>query len=185
MTIVAVTKTFGPEAVRAAMAAGLTHVGENYAQELVAKAAQLEQQPTWHYLGAVQRRKVKDLAPLVASYDGVARAVELDEIAKRAPGAKVLIEVDWSGEEGRGGCDPEAVLGLVAHGRDLGLEVAGLMTVAPVGEGRAEAAFTSTAALADDLQLPERSMGMSDDLEVAVKAGSTMVRVGRALFGAR
>ena len=181
----AVTKTFGPEAVRAAMAAGLTHVGENYAQELIAKAAQLELQPTWHFLGAVQRRKVKDLAPFVSSFDGVARAVELDEIAKRAPGARVLIEVDWTGEEGRGGCAPAEAPGLVAHGRELGLEVAGLMTVAPVGEGRAEVAFAATAALADELELPERSMGMSDDLEVAVKAGSTMVRVGRALFGAR
>lgn len=186
--VLAVTKGFGPEAVTAAVGAGLGDVGENYAQELVAKAAALAPGTAgavrWHYLGAVQRNKVQSLAPLVDCWDSVARVVEGREIARRRPGAAVLVEVDASGVPGRTGCTAGEVPLLVGELVALGLEVRGLMTVAPRGPG-ARAAFRLVRDLADRLGLPERSMGMTDDLEDAVAEGSTMVRVGRALFGDR
>jgi PLP dependent protein len=181
--VIAVTKGFGADAVVGARAAGLSDVGENYAAELVQKAPG-PPGTHWHYLGAVQRNKVRSLAPLVDVWQGVARQVEGERIAQCAPGAMVLVEVDCTGLPGRGGCAPDAVPALVEGLRQLDLSVRGLMTVAPRGEAAAPA-FRQVANLADTLGLPERSMGMSDDLEAAVAAGSTMVRIGRALFGER
>jgi PLP dependent protein len=189
--VVAVTKGFGPDAVRAALEAGLADVGENYAQELLAKDAavrgEIGDEPLvrWHFLGAVQRNKVAALARVVACWQGVARSVEGEAIARRHPGAVVLVEVDVTGVRGRNGCGPDEVPGLVADLRAAHLDVRGLMTVAPQDPDGARRAFRLVRALADDLGLVERSMGMSDDLEVAVAEGSTMVRVGRALFGDR
>lgn len=189
VTVVAVTKGFGPDAVRAALGAGLVDIGENYADELVAKAAAVEggtPAPRWHFLGAIQRNKVARLAPLVGCWQGLSRLEEGRAIATRRPGAKVLVQVDIAGIPGRGGCHPDGVPGLVSALRHQELEVAGLMAVGPPGppEG-SRSGFRSVAVLADRLDLPVRSMGMTDDLEVAVAEGSTMVRVGRALFGER
>jgi PLP dependent protein len=190
--VIGVTKSFGAEAVRAALDAGLRDLGENYAAELVSKAGEArgEQQDdagsvTWHFLGAVQRNKVAQLAPLVGVWQSVARVAEGERIARFAPQARVLVQVETTGLPGRNGCPPEATGPLVAQLRNLGLEVRGLMTVAAPGEGAAEESFETVRRLADHLGLEERSMGMSDDLEAAVGAGSTMVRIGRALFGAR
>ena len=185
--VLGVTKGFGPEAVRAALGAGLPEVGENYAAELVTKAAELGGDPgvAWHFLGAIQRNKVAQLAPLVAVWQSVARQAEGARIARFAPGARVLVQVDATGLPERNGCPPEGVGELVAQLGDLGLDVRGLMTVAAPGEEQAREAFATVAHLADGLGLEERSMGMSDDLEAAVAAGSPMVRIGRALFGAR
>jgi uncharacterized pyridoxal phosphate-containing UPF0001 family protein len=182
--VLAVTKGFGPEAVVAARAAGLTDLGENYASELQAKAPG-PPGTRWHFLGAVQRNKVGALAPLVDVWQGVARLAEGERIARFAPGARVLIQIDYTGLPGRNGCVPEDVPALVEALRGVGLDVAGLMTVAPPDPSAASAAFGSLGRLADALDLPERSMGMTADLEAAVAAGSTMVRVGRALFGER
>jgi PLP dependent protein len=189
--VVAVTKGFGPEAVVAARDAGLHDIGENYANELVAKAAELEGRPSapsavrWHFLGAIQRNKVARLAPVVGVWQSVARAEEGARIARYAPGATVLVEVDTTGLPGRNGCPPDGVRALVPRLRDDGLDVRGLMTVAAPGPEAADAAFATVRSLADDLGLEERSMGMTDDLEAAVRAGTTMVRIGRALFGER
>ena len=188
--MIAVTKGFGAEAVRAARAAGFEDVGENYAAELVAKAEALAGDPAadglvWHFLGAIQRNKVAALAPRVGMWQSVARESEGARIARFAPGAAALVQVDATGLPGRNGCPPPEVAGLVGRLRDLGLDVRGLMTVAAPGKEAAVEAFTMVAALADQLGLEERSMGMSDDLEAAVAAGTTMVRVGRALFGDR
>jgi len=182
--ILAVTKGFGPEAVRAARAAGLTDIGENYAAELEAKAPG-PVGTRWHFLGAVQRNKVRSLAPLVDVWQGVARLVEGERIAQHAARARVLIQIDYTGLPGRNGCSPESVPELARALMGLDLQVQGLMTVAPQAASQAEAAFQSLSRAADALGLPERSMGMSEDLEAAVAAGSTMVRIGRALFGDR
>ncbi len=192
--IVAVTKGFDADAVTTALAAGLTDIGENYADELVAKAAAVANgpgpgaaaAPVWHFLGAVQRNKVARLAPVVAWWQGVSRVEEGRAIARRAPGATVLVQVDVAGIPGRGGCPPDGVDILIGSLRDEDLDVAGLMAVGPPGPPEeARPGFTLVSEMADRLDLPVRSMGMSDDLEVALSEGSTMVRLGRALFGAR
>ena len=188
--VVAVTKGFGPEAVAAARAAGLGDIGENYANELVAKAAEVAGDPSlplplrWHFLGAIQRNKVARLAPIVALWQSVSRVEEGARIARFAPGAMVLVEVDTTGLSGRNGCPPDGVRALVPRLRDAGLDVRGLMTVAAPGPEAAQS-FATVRSLADELGLEERSMGMTDDLEAAVRAGTTMVRIGRALFGDR
>jgi len=185
VTLVAVTKGFGPEVVAAAIAAGVDDVGESYAQELVAKAAVVDV-PRWHFVGRLQANKVRALAGTVALWQSVDRARLVDEVARRAPGAQVLVQVDVSGEPSKGGCPPEQVPALVERAAAAGLEPAGLMAVGP--QGGPEAArpgFRALVRLADRLGLAERSMGMSGDLEVAVQEGATMVRVGTALFGPR
>ncbi len=193
--IVAVTKGFGPAAAAAALAAGVADLGENYAAELLAKAAALGQLgaadapglvPRWHFLGAVQRRRVARLAPVVWMWHGVARMAEAQEIARHQPGAHVLVQVNTTGLPGRNGCAPEDTPALVGALRALPLEVVGLMVVGPPGPpSAARRSFHQVADLARQLGLAELSMGMSDDLEVALDEGATIVRLGRALFGDR
>lgn len=185
--LIAVSKGFGAEAVEAAVQAGVTDVGESYAQELVAKAAEVSgPAPRWHFIGRLQTNKVKAVARLVDVWHSVDRATLGDEVARRAPGAQVLLQVNVTDEPQKGGCIPAEAPNLVKRFRQGGLEVVGLMAVGATGPAEAaRPGFRLLNRLADRLQLPERSMGMSGDLEVAVEEGSTMVRVGRALFGDR
>jgi PLP dependent protein len=187
ITIIAATKELPTSSVHDAAAAGVFDIGENYAQQLIAKAHEgVPAGVRWHFLGAIQRNKVKALAPLVTMWHGVDRVAAVDVIAARAPGAAVLIEVNTSGEPGKAGCAPAYVAALVDHARDAGLEVRGLMTVGPLGAVEAARdSFRQLARLRDDLSLVELSMGMSRDLEIAVQEGATMVRIGTALFGPR
>lgn len=188
IAIVAVTKGFGSDAVRAAAAAGFTDFGENYAQELLAKATDLGDQLSarWHFLGRLQRNKVRSLAPLVAVWESVDRPELAEEIARRAPGARVYVQANLSGEPNKGGAPFSEVPDLVARARSLGLAVDGLMGVAPAGDPEdARPGFRALVALADDLGVEVRSIGMSGDFEVAVEEGSTELRVGTALFGPR
>lgn len=187
--IVAVTKGFGSAVVRAALDAGCVELGENYAQELWEKADDLAADPpshlpAWHFIGRLQTNKVKAVAPLVALWQSVDRDALVDEIARRAPGAPVLVQVNIGDEPQKGGCPADATEALVTRAADSGLDVRGLMGVAPVGDAAAPA-FALLRRLVDQLGLVECSMGMTDDLEAAVGAGSTMVRVGSALFGPR
>lgn len=187
VVVVAVTKGWGPSAVMAAATAGLADVGENYAQELLAKHAAVSGgPPRWHFIGAVQRNKVKALAPVVGLWQTVDRQAVGRSIAAHAPGAAVLVEVNTTGEPTKAGCAPQATASLVEDLVELGLDVRGLMTVGPAGppEG-ARPAFRALAALAARLGLAEVSMGMTGDLDVAVQEGATMVRVGTGLFGPR
>ena len=188
--IVAVTKGFGVDAPRAALAAGLTMIGENYAQELVSKHEELSpderERVEWHFLGRLQRNKVRSLASIVSVWQSVDRVELIDEIAHRAPGAKIMIQLNLSEEPQKGGAPILEGSALVGHARDVGLDVVGLMGVGSAGDPvDSAAAFGVLVALAEDFGLSERSIGMSDDLEVAVAQGSTMVRVGTGLFGAR
>lgn len=189
VTLLAVTKGFGPEVALAAAEAGLGDLGENYAQELVAKApvlAEAGHQVRWHAIGRLQRNKVRSLAGIVALWQTVDRVDLGLEIAKRAPGAAVLVQVNVSDEPQKGGCAPDETPELVAQLRDAGLDVRGLMTVGRTGDpADARAGFALLRRLADELDLEVRSMGMSGDLEAAVAEGSTLVRVGAALFGPR
>lgn len=186
ITVVAVTKGFDATVAAAATAAGLGDLGENYAQELLAKAAMVGP-VRWHFLGRIQRNKVAALAPHVALWQSVDRVSAAAEVARRAPGAAVLVQVNLAGDPSRPGCGFDALPALVEDALALGLDVRGVMGVAPPGpvEGLARPAFRRLRAAADALGLRECSMGMSGDLEVAVAEGSTMVRVGQALFGSR
>jgi pyridoxal phosphate enzyme (YggS family) len=194
ITVVAVTKGFGPDVVQAAHDAGLADVGENYAQELVAKATALSSGSSgshpgrvrWHFLGSIQRNKVAGLAPLVAVWQTVDRPVAGEAIAHRVPGAQVFVQVNIAREAAKHGCALEDTPDLVDRLRALDLDVRGLMAIGPSGPPElARPGFRALARLARRLELRELSMGMTDDLEVAVQEGATMVRIGRALFGPR
>ena len=182
VTLVAATKTVDVARVQQVVDAGVVDVGENRAQELLAKTA--VQGARWHFLGQLQRNKVRQLAPWVGCWQSVDRVELGAEIARRAPGARVLVEVNVGEEPQKGGCAPAAVPALVDALRADGLEVVGLMTVPPHGDDPRRW-FAGLRGQAASLGLPELSMGMTDDFELAVEEGATMVRVGRALFGPR
>jgi PLP dependent protein len=190
--IVAVTKGFDISAVRVAIKLGLTEIGENYPGELLSKAGDLlsegDEVPgvTWNMIGRIQRRTIRSLAPVVGCWQTVSRAEEIRSLSASAGGAEVFIQVETTGLPGRNGSDPEEVAGLVAAAREAGLVTRGLMTIGPPGAALDSApGFELVASLARDLGLGEVSMGMTEDLEIAVRSGSTMLRVGRALFGPR
>ncbi len=188
VAVVGVTKGFGPEAIEAAVAVGCDAIGENYAQELLDKRATIERlHPEVHFIGRLQRNKVRQLVGLVDVWCSLDRSSVIDEVAKRAPGARAMVQVDTTGDPAKGGCPVDDVAALVDRAIDRGLRVEGLMTVGPTG-GDSEAAragFRQVRDLVDRLELSECSMGMSGDLQVAVEEGSTQVRVGTALFGRR
>lgn len=188
VAVVGVTKGFDAGTARAALDAGLAELGENYAQELVAKAQALgpPSGARWQFIGRLQRNKVRQLAPFVHRYQSVDRAELVDELARRAPGARLLLQVATTGEPGKGGCPPGEVGALLERARGLGLVVEGLMAVGPTDPAQpVRPAFAALRRLVDAHGLDICSMGMTDDLEEAVGEGSTMVRVGRALFGDR
>jgi len=197
VTVLAVTKGVAASRVADALELGLTDVGESYVQELADKADELDAswgerssaavaRPRWHFIGRLQRNKVRVAAPYVQLWQSVDRLSLAAEVARRAPGAPVLVQVNVAGEAQQGGCPPERVAAVVEGCRDLGLEVRGLMAIGARGAPDVvRASFRTVRALADGLGLPERSMGMSGDLELAVAEGSTMVRVGSDLFGPR
>lgn len=187
VTLVAATKTVPADRIAQALAAGVLDVGENRAQELLAKApalAGLTPPPRWHFLGPLQRNKVRALAPLVSCWQSLDRLALGDTIAHHAPGALVLVEVNLADEPQKAGCPPGDAPALVDALRDRGLTVAGLMTIPPHGDDP-RPWFARLRDLAHTVDAPELSMGMSDDFEAAVEEGATLVRVGRALFGER
>ena len=188
--LIAVTKGFGADALDAALAAGCGLVGENYAQELVAK---VESRPSGrdglevHFIGQLQTNKVRLVVSIVDVWQTVDRAALADEIAKRAVGARVFVQVNTTSEDAKGGCPPASAGGLVEHCREAGLQVEGLMTVGPTSGDRAEtaSAFTLLRRLADDNGLVGCSMGMTGDYDLGIEHGATHVRIGSALFGER
>lgn len=187
MTVLPVTKTFPIEACFAAFEAGCPDVGENYAQEIISKLGAVNLPFGVHFIGQLQTNKVRQLAPIISVYESVDRPSLVAELVKRVPGASVLIQVAALSEPGKGGCALAEVPALVATAQEAGLDVRGLMTVGPTtgGPEAARLGFRVVRQLMDRLGLRVCSMGMTDDLEVAVQEGSTQVRVGSALFGER
>ncbi len=197
VTIVAVTKTHPAEAVRAAAAAGLTAVGENRVQEALAKQVECPDVPVeWHLIGTLQRNKAKlavNRFALIHSVDSLGLAQDLDRRA--APGSvqPILLQVNCSGEPQKGGVEPTELPALLQAVAGLPrLAVRGLMTMAELTDDEAvqRAAFRMLRRLRDEAEargqaLPELSMGMSGDYQVAVEEGATMVRLGTLLFGER
>lgn len=196
--LVAVSKGHGPDAVRAAYAAGQRDFGESYAQELVAKADALADLAdlVWHFIGHLQSNKARLVAPrakVVHAVDGPALAHELARRATKAGTAPLvaLVEVNVGGEPQKHGVLPHELSPVLeAVKKEPALRLRGLMTIPPAGDrALARRVFEALASLRNlhggAGELPDLSMGMSDDLEEAVAAGATMVRVGTAIFGPR
>ncbi len=196
--IVAVTKTHGAEAVRAALAAGLTDVGENRVQEALQKQEALAGVAVaWHLIGTLQRNKARHAAGHFAVIHSVDRADLAVELDRRLPAdhkrQSVLVQVNCSDEPQKGGVGPEELPALLDALAALSrLELAGLMTMSSLTGDEAEQrrAFRRLRDLRDageraGHRLPELSMGMSGDFPVAVEEGATMIRLGTILFGER
>jgi pyridoxal phosphate enzyme (YggS family) len=196
--VLAVTKGFGAEAVRAALDAGLKDVGENRVQEAVEKMEHPDTRgAVWHLIGHLQRNKAR-LVPgkfaSVQSVDGVELAEELDRRASAAgTRLSVLMQVNVAGESQKSGCEPAEAPALARRMAKLdGLRLDGLMTMAPLTDDEAiqRRAFRGLRELRDRLKedglwLQTLSMGMSGDFATAVEEGATVIRLGTALFGAR
>ena len=195
--IVAVTKTHGPEAVRAALAAGIRQVGENRVQEALQKQeALLDVSVEWHLVGTLQRNKAKLAAgrfALIHSVDRADLAAELDRRVVPGDRQPILVQVNCSAEPQKGGVEPASLPMLLDQLRILErIEVQGLMTMSALTDDRAEQrrAFRLLRELRDASErsghrLPELSMGMSGDYPIAVEEGATMIRLGTILFGER
>jgi pyridoxal phosphate enzyme (YggS family) len=192
ITLIAVTKTHGVDAVAAAYAAGLRDFGENRVQEGAEKigAARLRRlSATWHLIGHLQRNKVAaalSLFDILHSVDSERLAQAISDSASRP--VRVLIEVNVAGEVPKFGVAPAEARKLAeAIGRLPNLELLGLMTVAPRVENPEDVRpyFRQLRELRDAIGLRELSMGMTGDFEVAIEEGATLVRVGRAIFGER
>jgi pyridoxal phosphate enzyme (YggS family) len=196
VAILAVTKGFGPEAIEAALAAGLNDIGENYLQEAQAKfaAAAWPRHPVKrHFIGHVQRNKARRIAAL---FDVVQTVGDLDVAAKLDEGAResgkvldILLQANVAGDD-RAGIAPDACADFVRSLQPCSrLRVRGIMAVGPLDHSKTDAAFARAAAAMRAVQsvadADVLSLGMTGDLEAAISAGSTMVRLGTALFGAR
>jgi hypothetical protein len=196
VTIVAVTKTHGPDAVHAAWSAGIHDVGENKVQEALSKMGAVDVPVRWHLIGHLQRNKVKQLDPftLVHSVDSarLADAVHAHGIA-RGRAVDALLQLNVSGETTKGGFAADELRPEAERLTTLpGIVVRGVMTMAPFDapESVLRAVFAGARAARDVLAevghpATELSMGMSNDYEIAVEEGATMVRLGTLLFGAR
>lgn len=192
--LLAVSKRHPPEAIRVAYAAGQRVFGENYVQELVRKSEALADLPgiRFRLIGNLQKNKAKDVVRVGASVDTVDDLGVIEALGRRAGETgqriEILIQVNVAGDPRKSGCAPMDVSKLVDLARRKeGLDVRGLFTVPPLGTTPEDARphFRALRELAARHALPELSMGMSEDLEVAVEEGATWVRVGTAIFGSR
>ena len=188
--VVAVTKGHSVETIETAIGAGCTDIGESYAQELLHKnqavLAHCRSRPQVHFIGGLQRNKIRKLASIVDIWQSIDRFDLGEELARRSPGVRVMVQVDISGEESKRGCSVATAPELVERLSELELNVIGLMGIGPIGAPeKARPGFALLRGLVDRLGLLECSMGMTSDLEVAVQEGSTMVRIGTDLFGPR
>lgn len=198
ITIIAVTKTFPPEIVKEALTMGLTHIGENRIQEAERKVEVVRGKGIFHLIGNLQSNKVKKA---VSMFDWIQTIDDFDvaaEISKRAVeqnrSLQVLIEVNSSGEPQKHGAEPDEVLKIAERVMSLPqLTLRGLMTVGPLtdDESQIKRAFAQTNELFESIkqdsgsEIDTLSMGMSDDYELAIREGSTMIRLGSILFGRR
>lgn len=188
--LIAVTKSAGLEAVEALAALGVTEFGENRPLEARSKIeAARGRGLAWHMIGSVQRRKARDVVALFDHVDTVDRIEVAEALHIRCAEAdrrlRVLVEVNVSGETQKHGFAPDQLPGALDRMREMGrLNVEGLLTMAPfdAGEGALRRVFGGLRALAEAHGLPELSMGMSHDFEVAIEEGATQVRIGTALF---
>jgi PLP dependent protein len=198
--LIAVSKTVSVQTIAEAADAGQIHFGENKVQEMVSKMEHFGERLEWHMIGALQTNKIKYIANRADWIHSVSRVKELDEIEKRAAAAgrviNILLQVNISSEDQKSGCDPEVLPALLEHSVDPEhIRVRGLMGMASLTEDAEliRSQFRQLRRLRDDLRhhpdsrinLEHLSMGMSSDMHIAIEEGSTMVRVGTAIFGHR
>jgi pyridoxal phosphate enzyme (YggS family) len=198
VNLVAVSKTFPPEVVREAYDAGQRVFGENYLQEALQKIEALPADIHWHYIGRVQRNKLRKILTafeVVHGIDSLALAQAADRIgAELDLRPRIFLQVNLGGELSKGGYEPEQLMiefpALLEFSR---IDIRGLMAIPPPAESAAHARemFAILRDLRDRLQaaydvsLPELSMGMSEDFEAAIQEGATHIRIGSAIFGSR
>jgi len=192
VTVVAVTKGVGPGPIQDAFEAGIRHFGENRVQEAKSKMDQLpvfHPQPTWHMVGHLQSNKARlalGLFDIIHSVDSLRLAEMISRHAQRA--VPILVQVNVAGETTKFGVSPSEIEAAVEQMVHLPhIEVKGLMTIAPLASDPEEVRpiFRRLRLIRDSLGLEHLSMGMTDDFEVAIEEGATMVRIGRAIFGER
>ena len=198
--LMGVTKAVGDDRILQAIEAGIDIIGENYVQEAKRKIELMGKSVEWHFIGHLQSNKARYAVRLFDMIHSVNRVSLAEELNRRAAAAglvcRVLVEVNLAGEESKSGAPPEEAPGLVRAVSQLAnLSVRGLMTMAPWYEDpeKARPCFAGLRGLRDridaekipNVTLRELSMGMTDDFEVAVEEGSTIVRIGRAIFGER
>ena len=197
VTLVVVTKEVDVMQVAEAISAGVRDLGENRVQELQSKQSALaDSSVRWHMIGTLQRNKVAQVVGEVALIHSVDSAKLGEAIGRRAEAGSreqdILLEVNTGGEPSKHGVDPADAMGAAGRLLDMkGLRLRGLMTIAPEGDPRAARdAFRALRELGDRLkerapEASELSMGMSEDFEIAIEEGATIVRIGSAIFGAR
>ena len=201
VSLIAVSKLQPVSAIQSLVVEGQCVFGENYVQELLSKTPQIPAEVQWHMIGPVQKNKVKYLpgqVQCIHTLDSLALAQEIDRrwSGRDLPPCTVLVQINISGEKSKSGIAPEELIGLLVQASQLPhLNICGLMTIPPFGDSPEESRpyFRALRELRDvinraaipGVRLHELSMGMSDDFEVAIEEGATMIRVGSALFGAR
>ncbi len=191
VTLVAVTKTFPAQAVTAAIAAGAREIGENRVQEARDKKPLVQGTARWHLIGHLQSNKAKDAVRVFDTIQTIDSLPLAEKVAGAAVAAgkriDVLLEVNIGREPQKSGAGPDDIEALARGVRGLdGLTLTGLMTIPPVSdEAATRAYFRELRSMRDALGLQHLSMGMTDDFEMAIEEGATIVRVGRAIFGAR
>ncbi len=195
VTVIAVTKYVSVERASEAIDAGVLHLGENRDEGLLEKWGYLKDRPVWHFIGSLQTRKVKNIIDKVEYIHSLDRLSLAAEINKRAESTKkCFVQVNVSGEQSKHGLNPDQVIDFIFQLKDLpNIEVAGLMTMAPLTEDEAvmRGCFRKLRKLREEIialnlksaPCKELSMGMSNDFEIAVEEGATMVRIGTALVG--
>jgi PLP dependent protein len=193
--LIAVTKYVSVERAQEALESGVTHLGENRDEGLLAKWDVLKDKPHWHFIGSLQKRKVKNIIDKVEYIHSLDRISLAEEVNKRArQKVKCLVQVNVSGEESKHGLAPEEALHFIASlGPFENISVEGLMTMAPFtnDEHVIRDCFRKLRELRDQVQAlqlsyapcSELSMGMSNDFTIAIEEGATMVRIGTALVG--
>jgi len=190
VTLVAVSKTVGPAEIAQAYAAGHRDFGENRTSELVAKAAVLPTDIRWHFVGALQSRKAKEIVPFASVVHSFDRESLLRAWSRAGGDAALLLQLNLAHEVQKHGADAEKAVEILGLAASLGLTISGLMLMPPQVEDPESnrSWFRRLREIRDQLQpqwpgLRELSMGMTDDFEVAVEEGATLIRVGRAIFG--
>lgn len=190
VTLVAVSKTVGPAEITQAYEAGHRDFGENRTDEMRAKAAVLPEDIRWHFVGALQSRKAKEIAPFAAVVHSVDRDSLLRAWSRTGGDADLLLQLNLAQEAQKHGAEADQAAGLLEIADSLNLTMSGLMLMPPQVEDPESNRvwFRHLHRIRDELQpdwpsLRELSMGMTDDFEVAVEEGATLIRVGRAIFG--